>query len=139
MLERFGLASGGGQRLYDQPMGVLAHVVERDGAMAGPQSVCSAAGDQLLLAEPHHGAKGELQQPLTLTNQPFAPALFADSNVVDEPALVEIGGRSKRSPAAFPDQGVEPGRIAIDRTRGELDCLALTDEGILAQRPAQPE
>ena len=61
MLERFGLASRGGQRLYDQPMGVLAHVVERDGALAGLQSVFGATGGQLLFAEPHHGAKGELQ------------------------------------------------------------------------------
>ena len=84
VLERFGLASRGGQRLYDQPMGILAHVVERDGALAGLQSVLGAAGGQLLFAEPHQGAKGELQQPLALTRQPFAPALFADGNVVDE-------------------------------------------------------
>ena len=61
VLERFGLASRGGQRLYDQPMGILAHVVERDGALAGLQSVFGAAGGQLLFAEPHHGAKGEFQ------------------------------------------------------------------------------
>ena len=61
VLERFGLASCGGQRLYDQPMGVLAHVVESDGALAGLQSVFGAAGGQLLFAEPHHGAKGEFK------------------------------------------------------------------------------
>ena len=61
VLERFGLASRGGQRLYDQPMGVLAHVVERDGAPAGLQRVLGAAGDELLLAEPHQGAKDEVQ------------------------------------------------------------------------------
>jgi len=61
VLERFGLASRGGQRLYDHPMGVLAHVVERDGALAGLETVFGAAGSQLLFAEPHHGAKGEFQ------------------------------------------------------------------------------
>ena len=33
MLERFGLASSGGERLYDQPMGVLAQVVDRQRTM----------------------------------------------------------------------------------------------------------
>ena len=37
-------------------MRVLAHAVERDGTLAGLQSVLGAAGGQLLLAEPHHGA-----------------------------------------------------------------------------------
>ena len=112
MLERLGLASRGGQRLYDQSMGVLAHVVERDGALAGLQSVLGAAGGQLLLAEPHQGAKGELQQPLALTGQPFVPALFADGNVVDEPAPIEIGCRTQRIAAALTDQGLEPADIA---------------------------
>ena len=60
VLERLGFASRGGQRLHDQPMGVLAHVVERNGAPAGLQGMSGAAGRQLLLSEPHHGAKSEL-------------------------------------------------------------------------------
>ena len=85
MLERFGLASRGGERLYDQPMGVLAHGVERDGAPAGVQCVFGTTGGQLLFAESHHRANGEFEQPLALTGQPFVPALFADRNVVDQP------------------------------------------------------
>ena len=61
MPECFGLASRGGQRLYDQPVGVLAQVVDRDGALPGLQSAIDATCGQLLFAEPHHGAKGELQ------------------------------------------------------------------------------
>ena len=115
MLERFGLASRGGQRLHDQPMGILAHVVERDGALAGLQSMFGAAGGQLLLAEPHHGAKGEFEQPLAFAGEPFAPALFADGNVVDQPAPVEIGCRTQRITAALADQGLEPADIAQRR------------------------
>jgi hypothetical protein len=61
MPERFGFASGGSQRLYDQPVGVLAHVVEGDGALAGLQRVFGAAGGQLLFAKLHHGAEGQFQ------------------------------------------------------------------------------
>jgi hypothetical protein len=42
-------------------MGILAHVVESDGALTGLQSVFGAAGDQFLFAEPRHGAKGEFK------------------------------------------------------------------------------
>jgi hypothetical protein len=52
VLERFGFAPRGGERLYDQPMGVFAHVVERDGTLAGLQRMFGTAGGQLLFAEP---------------------------------------------------------------------------------------
>src|SRR5947207_14098049 len=106
-------------------MRVLAHAVERDGTLAGLQSVLGAAGGQLLLAEPHHGAKGEFQQPLALTRQPFVPTLFADGNVVDELASVEIGRRTQRIAAALTDQGLEPADIAKDGRGIERSDLAL--------------
>ena len=69
--ERFGLASRGGERLHDQPMGVLAHVVERDGASAGLQSVFGTTGGEFQFAEPHHGTKGEFSSRAR-HRQPFA-------------------------------------------------------------------
>src|SRR5262249_14519353 len=86
VLERLGLASSGGERTDDGARGVLAHVVERKGALAGFRGVLRTAGGQLMLAEPHHGAEGKLREPLALGGQPFAPALLGDRNVVDEGA-----------------------------------------------------
>src|SRR5262249_42750534 len=112
VLERFGLASRGGKRANDQPMGVLAHTVERDGALAGSQGMLGASGSQLLFAEPHHGAKGKLGEPLALGRPPFAPALLADRNVVDEGTAVEVGCRTQRVAAALPHQGYESADVA---------------------------
>src|SRR5258708_6653879 len=64
VLERFGLASRGNQRLYDQAMGVLAHVVEHDGALAGFERAFGPTGGQFLFAEPDQGAKCEFKEPL---------------------------------------------------------------------------
>ena len=57
MPECFGLASRGGQRLYDQPVGVLAQVVDRDSALAGSERVRRPAASSC--SPSHHGAKGE--------------------------------------------------------------------------------
>ena len=42
-------------------MGILAHIVEHDRALAGIQSLCGATGDERLFSEANHGAKGEFQ------------------------------------------------------------------------------
>ena len=137
--ERFGIASRGGERLYDQPMRVLTHVVERNGAPAGLQSVFGTTGGEFQFAEAHHGAKGEFEQPPAFTSQPFAKALFADRDVVDQPAAVEIDCRTQRLTAALTDQCLEPADIASDDCGIERHHLAVTLERILAEHFAQPE
>src|SRR5262245_15092627 len=119
-------------------MGVLAHVVERDRAPASLQGLFDPTGSQLLLAERHQGAEGEFQQPLALSRQPFAPALFAYRNVVDERAAIKIDGRAQRVTAALADQGLEPADIAFDNCRIEPYDLAVALKGVLAEYLAQP-
>ncbi len=139
MLESLGLASRSGQRPYHQPVGVLAHVVERDGALAGLQRLFGTASGQILFAEPHHGAKGKIQQSLAFTSQPFVPALLAYANVVDQPTPVEIGCRAQRIPATVTDQGLELADVASDGRRIERYDLTIALQSVLAEHFAQPE
>jgi len=106
--------------------------------LAGFQSVFGAAGGQLLFAESHHGAKGEVQQSLAFTSEPFVPALFTHGNVVDEPAPVEIGRRAQRITAALTDQDLEPADIAQDGCRIDRYDLAVALQGVFAEHFAQP-
>src|SRR5262249_47620064 len=110
--ERFGLASGGRQRPYDQPMRVLPHVVECYGTLADLQSMFGAACGQLLFAESDQSTKRKFEQPLALAGDPFVPPRFADGDVIDQPAPVEIGCRAQRLPAALANQGFEAANIA---------------------------
>src|ERR1700731_1435870 len=120
-------------------MGVLTHVVERDGTLSGPQSAFGAAGGQLLFTEVHYGAKGELQYSLALTREPFVPALFGDNHVVDQPVPVEIGCRTQRIATALTDQDLEAADIALDDRRIERYDLAVALQSVLAEYLAQPE
>jgi hypothetical protein len=81
--EHLGLASSGGERPHNHPMGVLADAVERDRPPARLQSLPGAAIGQLLLCELQQVAKGEVQEPPALAGQPFVPALFVDDHVID--------------------------------------------------------
>ena len=138
VLERFGLASRGGQRLYDQPMGVLAHVVEREArwpafraCSARPAaSSCSPSRTRA----PRASSSSLSRSPVSHSFQ----ALFADGNVVDQPAPVEIGCRTQRIAAALTDQGLEPADIASDGRRIERYDLAVALESVLAEHLAQP-
>ncbi len=138
VLERFGLSSRSDQRLYDQPMGVLAQVVERDGATAGLQGMFGTTGGELLRAQPHQGAEGEFKQPLAFSRQPVAPALFADGNVVDQPAPVEAGCLTQSITAALMDQRLEPADIALNGRRIEPYDLAVALQSVLTEQFAQP-
>src|SRR5262249_13595367 len=118
-------------------MGILAHVVERDGALAGLQSKFGTAGGQFLFAELRHGAKGEFKQPLALTDQPFVPTLFADGTTVHQVASVEIDCRAQCLTVAFTDQSLEPADIALHSRHVQRYDLAVALKGVLAERTAQ--
>ena len=76
VLEGLGLAAGGRQRLHDQPVRVLAHVVERDRALAGLQRLLAAACRQLLLAEPDQRAE---RQSFSRSRSPVSQSFQASS------------------------------------------------------------
>src|SRR5262245_29971577 len=118
-------------------MGILAQVVEHDGALTGLQCMFRAASGQFLLAKPRQGTKGELQEPLALTAQPFVPALFADGNVVQQVASVEIDCRAQCIRAALADQSLESADIALHGRRVQGYDLAVALEGVLAEHTAQ--
>src|SRR5262249_59320323 len=96
-------------------------------------------GGELVLAEAHQSAKGELQEPLALAAQPFAPALLGDSNVVDEGTAVELSRGTQPIAAALADQGLEPADIAQDCRGIERYDLTVALERVLAERFAQAE
>ena len=139
VLEGFGLASRRGQRLHDHPMGVFAHVVERDGALGGLEGRAGMAGGQLLFAEAHQRAKGHIFQALPLPGEPLGPALFADGDVVHEPASVEIGCCRQGLARVLANQVLETADVACDRGGVERHDVAIALQRVLPDDLAQPE
>jgi len=139
VLERFGLASHGGQRLHDHPMRVLTQGIQRDGAMGDLERGLRACRVQRLPGVPDHGVERQAFQPPSLCTEPIRPGLLCDIHVGQQRPLVEVSGRGERSTASFAAQRLEPGHIAIDHTGCEPHFVAIAHEGIVAQCPAQPE
>ena len=104
-------------------------------------SACSRLPDcKLLLAELHHGIERQPFQPLPLAAEPFGPGFLGDVHIGEKTVLVEVD-RPRRAKSRLPSRISASNRAAsqsIDAGR-KRDFLAIADQDILAQHPAQPE
>jgi hypothetical protein len=139
VLERFGLASRGSQRLYDQPMRIFTQRIHRDCPIGGLERGLRVARLQRLLGVPDHGIERQAFQPPSLRAEPIRPGFLCDIHVCQQWIAVEVGGGGERRAASVAAQRLESRHVAIDRTGREPDIVAVAHEGMVAQCPAQPE
>ncbi len=129
VLERFGLAPRGGQRLHDHPMRVLTQGIQRDGAVGDLERGLRRLPSARLRGVPGHGVERQAFQPPSLRAEPIRPGLLCDRHVGQQRPLVEVGGRGERRPASFAAQRLEPGHVALDHTGREPHFVAIAHRG----------
>ncbi|MCP1746650.1 hypothetical protein ABIF65_008743 [Bradyrhizobium japonicum] len=134
-LERLSPASGGGERLDDQPMRVLAQAIHRNGPVGIPERGFRMSGLQRVPAVSDHGIDRHAVQPLPLLVAPFRPCVFFDIQIRQQRIAIEIGGRGQRRAAALDDQRLEADHIAIDHAGREPDVVVVAENGVLAENP----
>ena len=78
VLERFCLASRGGQGLDDQPMRILSQGIHRDGPIGDFERGLRVPRLQFLLAVADQGVERDAFQSLAFRAEPIRPCVFRD-------------------------------------------------------------
>src|SRR5262249_17218206 len=138
-LERFGLASRGGERLQEQPMRVLTQTVDRNGPARRFECLFVVSGLKLLLPERYHGVHRQRFDSLAFNLQPLAPGVFPDVHVGQQTAVVKPVGLGEGRPAALTNQTLQPSPVASDQAGCQRDRFPDANERIRPQSMAQSE
>ena len=136
VLQRIRAPAAGRERRDDEPMRVLAQIVDRKRTLRRRERARPAAGVELRGRQRHGGVERQRIEPALLRPRPGRPLLLGERDIGEERSGIELQ-RVLERPAGR-DQPLERRDVAIDEAGPNPDAIAAAHDRILSEHAAQP-